>query len=135
MHLTRYTDHALRVLIYLALTRDRRVTIDAIAGHYGISRNHVAKVVRELGQLGYIRTIPGKNGGVHLALPPKAINLGTLIRQTEKNRELVECFGNSNRCRITPACVLADGLSRALDTFLDVLDRHSLVDVLPEEPP
>src|SRR3546814_5427067 len=73
MKLTLYTDYSLRVLMYLGIHGDRSVTIGEIASRHGISRNHVMKVVHELGQLGYLQTIRGKNGGIRLGRLPEQI--------------------------------------------------------------
>lgn len=135
MRLTRYTDYALRVLIFVALRRDHGVaTIQEIADGYGISRNHLMKVVHHLGRLGHLETARGKGGGLRLARPPEETRLGTLVGELEKGRVLVECFdGAANGCRITPACRLAPMLAEAERAFLDTLDRYTLADVLTRE--
>src|SRR3546814_19833482 len=91
MKLTLYTDYSLCVLMYLGIHGDRSVTIGEIASRHGISRNHVMKVVHELGQLGYLQTIRGKNGGIRLGRLHEQINVGRLVRETERNIEQVEC--------------------------------------------
>lgn len=134
MRLTRYTDYALRVLIYLGLEeRDRLVTIDEIAARYAISRNHIMKVVFELGQLGYVETVRGKNGGMRLAQPAEAINIGHVLRRTERDLALVECFQPDGQCCLAPACTLKGALEEALHAFLNVLDRYTLQDLLHPE--
>ena len=130
MRLTRYSDYALRVLMYMGVRGDQLVTIDEIAGAYDISRNHVMKVVYHLGQEGIIQTVRGRNGGMKLACEPAAINLGMLVRKTENDLALVECFGPGNRCCLTPACVLKQALGEALDAFLAVLDQYTLADLI-----
>src|SRR3546814_14828647 len=92
--------------MYLGIHGDRSVTIGEIASRHGISRNPVMKVVHELGQLGYLQTIRGKNGGIRLGRLPEQINVGRLVRETESNPELAECFGPAHHCRIASACVL-----------------------------
>lgn len=131
MRLTVYTDYALRVLMYVALHPDRRPTIAEVAGAYGISKNHVMKVVYELGVAGYVGTVRGQNGGVRLARPPEEINLGELVRRTESDMALVPCFdqGAANPCVITPACKLRRALHRARSAFLAVLDEYSLAEL------
>lgn len=133
MKLTLYTDYSLRVLMYLGIQGDRSVTISEIASRHDISRNHVMKVVHELGQLGYLQTTRGKNGGIRLGRAPGQINVGRLVRETEKNLELVECLGPDNHCRIASACVVKHTLSRALDAFFAVLDEYTLTDLLAPE--
>lgn len=132
MRLTSYTDYALRVLMYLALEQDRLVTIREIAESYDISRGHLMKIVNELNTKGYLEAIRGKNGGLRLRRPAEHINLGALIRETEPDLELVECFSRDNHCKITPACSLRSVLDSALGKFLDELDQYSLQDLLPE---
>jgi len=131
MQLTTYTDYSLRVLIYLASHDNRRVTITEMADAYQISRNHLVKVVHQLSQNGWITTIRGKSGGMHLAFPPEQINIGTVIRQTEPHMNLLECFDKeNNQCSIDPVCSLKRILYQARKAFNEVLDRHTLADAL-----
>ncbi|KHF40002.1 Rrf2 family transcriptional regulator [Halalkalibacter okhensis] len=131
MHLTSYTDYALRTLLYLS-TRDtiELAKIKDIATIYNISNNHMSKVVYELGQLGLIKTIRGKNGGIKLALDPKDINIGAVVRKTE-NLHIVECFDRKNNtCIISSACKLKFALNEALQAYLSVLDQYTLADII-----
>jgi len=131
MQLTQYTDFSLRVLIYLGIHQDRRVTITEISEAYDISRNHLVKVVHQLANNGWITTIRGKSGGMHLAFPPEQINIGTIIRQTEPHMNLLECFDKANdNCIISPSCSLKKTLHQARKAFMDVLDQHTLADSL-----
>lgn len=131
MRLTTYSDYAFRVLIFLALAGDQGSTIQAIAEHYGISRNHLMKVVQQLGQLGYIITTRGRGGGLRLSRPATDINLGQLVRQTEDDMVIVECFNPStNRCAISGVCRLKGVLGEALAAWLAVMDRYSLADLV-----
>lgn len=136
MHLTRYTDYSLRVLLFLATRGEERSTITEIAERFQISRNHLMKVVQELSRKGYVTTIRGKHGGLLLGRRPEEICLGTLVRETEHDLALVECFGKENQCVITPACRLRTVLDEALHAFLAVLDRYTLADMLggPQRP-
>jgi Rrf2 family nitric oxide-sensitive transcriptional repressor len=131
MRLTRYTDYALRVLLYLGANPDRLSTINEIAAYHNISRNHLMKVVHQLGSWGYIDTLRGKGGGIRLAHKPEEIMLGDVVRHTEGNLEIVECFtaGNSN-CIIQPGCRLKSVLNEALTSFLATLDLYTLADFL-----
>src|SRR3546814_826951 len=114
MRLTVYTDFSLRVLMYLALNTERRPTIGEIATSYRISRNHLMKVVYELGQAGYIETVRGKNGGLHLAREPRDVVLGEVVRRTEPDMALMPCFDPVQAsCVISPACVLRRALHEA----------------------
>ncbi len=131
MRLTAFTDYALRTLIYLGLNPDRLSTIDEICDAYAIPRNHLTKVVHLLGSSGWVQTVRGKGGGMRLALPPESIPLGDVIRLTESDFEMVECFnGATNRCVLSPACRLKSALKQATDAWFAVLDPLTLADML-----
>ena len=131
MRLTTFSDYSLRVLIYLAVHDDKLATIGQIAEAYAISANHLMKVVHYLAQAGYIETARGKGGGMRLGLAPENINIGELVRATEDNRKLVECFDPDNSdCRIETACALRGMLARALEAFFHSLDGHTLADLI-----
>lgn len=132
MHITRYTDYSLRVLIYVALKGDNLCTIRDIADSYNISKNHLMKVVQELNAKGYLQALRGKNGGLRLNRPPEAINLGQLVRDTEEDFALVECFSGGD-CNITPVCRLKGVFNKALQAFFTVLDDYTLADLLPPQ--
>src|SRR5512139_891028 len=126
MHLTRYTDYAMRVLVHLGVESDRLVSIAEIARAYGISQNHLMKVVHDLGKAGYLTSVRGRGGGIRLALPPEDINIGAIVRHTEEGFTLVDC----DHCIIGPACGLTGIVNEALAAFLGVLDRYTLADLL-----
>lgn len=131
MRLTVYTDFSLRVLMYVALHPERRPTIAEIAASYGISRNHLMKVVYELGVADYIVTVRGKNGGLRLARAPQDIVLGEVVRRTEPDMALVPCFDPLRPpCVITPACTLRRALHEARSAFIAVLDGYTLADLI-----
>ena len=131
MQLTLYTDYSLRVLIYLGLNRKRMATITEIADSYRISRNHLVKVVHNLAMQGFIVTTRGRGGGLALARAPLEINIGDVVRHTEVNFHLVECFDREhNTCPIAAACFLKDGLHEAQRAFMSVLDKYSLADIM-----
>jgi len=132
MRLTLHTDYGLRVLIFLAAKRGEPATIPEIAGAYGISRGHLMKVVSVLARLGYVTTTRGRKGGITLGMPPTEIRVGEVVRRTEENLALVECFsqGNHGGCRIDGACRLKGALAEALAAFLDVLDGYTLEDIV-----
>ncbi|MGM0766554.1 MAG: RrF2 family transcriptional regulator [Pseudomonadota bacterium] len=133
MHITRYTDYSIRVLIYLAVQGDRLTTIQEIADSYEISKNHLMKVVHQLNKKGYIETIRGKKGGMRLHMSPGDINMGILVRETEQDMSIVECFSSKNGCRITPVCGLKSIFAEALNAFLETLDKYTLADVIQEQ--
>lgn len=127
MRLTTYTDYALRTLMYLAVHRDRLATVQDIATLHDISKNHLTKVVHQLGKLGLIATVRGRNGGLKLGQEPQAINIGTVVRQTETDFQMAECFQPGGcACVHAPACILASTLAQATQAFLQVLDGVTL---------
>ena len=132
MRLTLYTDYSLRVLLYLGIKgEDRLSTIQEIADTYHISKNHLMKVTYDLGQLGLIETIRGRGGGIRLNKKPEEINIGQVVRHTEEDFHIVECFDNDNNmCKISPACRLKYALKEALHAYLNVLDGYTLADFL-----
>jgi Rrf2 family nitric oxide-sensitive transcriptional repressor len=126
MKLTRYTDYALRVMIHLGLHDQGLESISEIARAYGISHNHLMKVVQDLGSAGYVETLRGRSGGIRLARPPAEINIGQLVRHTEQDFALVDC----SSCTIAPACTLKGALAEATRAFLAVLDGYTVADLL-----
>ena len=131
MRITLHTDYALRTLMLLAIEPDRLHTIEEISTRYGISRNHLMKVVQTLAQGGFVASLRGRSGGLRLAHAPEAINLGDVIRVTEDNFHLVECFSTHEEgCVISPACQLRSVLHEALNAFLAVLDKYTLADLV-----
>ncbi|WP_176591173.1 Rrf2 family transcriptional regulator [Sphingobium sp. EM0848] len=124
MQLTRHTDYALRVLIHLVVAPSGRATIWEIADTYGLSRNHLMKVVHHLGQGGFLDTQRGRGGGFTLARPPETISIGEVVRHCEPDMNMADC----GSCAIRPACGLSGILKAATAAFLAVLDQHSLAD-------
>jgi len=132
MRLTNYTDYSLRVLIYLASKgKGEKATITEIAEAYGVSRNHLTKVIHQLGKMGVIKTIRGRGGGMVLYKDPRDIIIGEVVRETEEDFYLVECFDRQrNQCVITPTCELKSVFHEALVAYLDVLDSYTLADIV-----
>lgn len=130
MRLTVFTDFAFRVLIYLAVNPERRTTIRDIAERYGVSRNHLMKVVNHLTKANMVEAARGRKGGLTLARPASDITVGEVVRLAEEDFHLVECFRADNRCSITPGCGLPGILNEALSGFFDVLDGYSIEDLI-----
>ncbi len=129
MRLTSYTDYALRVLLYTAAA-DRNVTISQISDAFGISKEHLRKVVHSLSQGGYLNTTQGRNGGMRLARPPEQINVRDVVEQFE-NTTIVECFSSeTNTCPINGMCSLKRILYQAHKSFMDTLAQYHLSDLI-----
>lgn len=126
MRLTRFSDYAVRVMLYLAAQTDRLCSIAEIAKAYDISQNHLMKVVSDLAAHGYVQAQRGRHGGLRLARPASEINIGTLLRHTEGEIDLVGC----GTCKLAGACQLPAPLDMALEAFFSVLERYRLSDVL-----
>lgn len=131
MQLTQYTDYSLRVLIYLARKPEGVATISEIAEYHGISRNHLVKVIHNLAGKGFINTTRGRSGGMALTRAPEEINMGDVVRNTEANFYIAECFNTAqNRCVITRGCGLKSMFWEAQSSFLNTLDQYTLADVV-----
>lgn len=129
MQLTSFTDYGLRSLMYLAACTDRLSSVKEIADYYGISRNHLVKVVHRLAQLGYIETSKGKGGGIRLAWDARKMLMGDLVTALESSMNIAECFNrDTNTCQITNACQLKHYLYEASRAFTDVLNQYTLAD-------
>ncbi|WP_340123673.1 Rrf2 family transcriptional regulator [Methylobacter svalbardensis] len=130
MQLTQFTDLSLRLLIYLArLPEPGMATIAEIADYYQVSRNHLVKVANNLANQDFIMSTRGKGGGIQLARPAYAIGLGEVVRRTELNMNLVECFDiPTNQCRLIRNCFLKATLYEAQHAFMTVLDKYTLAD-------
>ncbi|MDO9422793.1 MAG: Rrf2 family transcriptional regulator [Methylobacter sp.] len=130
MQLTQFTDLSLRLLIYLArLPEPGMATIAEIAEYYQISRNHLVKVANSLANQGFITTTRGKGGGIQLARPANTIGVGEIVRKTEVNMNLVECFdAPNNQCRLIRNCFLKATLYEAQRAFMTVLDKYTLAE-------
>ena len=129
MRLTAFTDFGLRMLMRLAGSPERSFTTDEIAREFGISRHHLHKVVRELGQAGYLTTRRGAGGGFRLAVPAEQVTIGAVVRRLEAPQPLVECFRvDGGACALTPRCLLRRRLALAREAFLAELDRTTLAE-------
>jgi Rrf2 family transcriptional regulator, nitric oxide-sensitive transcriptional repressor len=131
MRLTLHTDYGLRLLMLLAADPDAILTIEEAARRYRVSRNHLMKVTQTLIRAGFVDGARGRGGGLRLSRPATAINLGAVVRATEENLNLVECFEpETNACVLAPACGLRGPLREALSAFLAALDKYSLADLI-----
>lgn len=130
MRLTLHTDFALRVLIQAGLADGGLTTINEIAESFGISKNHLMKVVNDLSRKGYLETLRGRNGGIRLMRAPEQINIGQVVRDTEEELEILGCLRQTGYCRIEDACVLKGAVREATEAFLGVFDRYTLADLI-----
>ena len=136
MRLTMHTDFALRLLMLLALEPDTLHTIEEVANRYRISKNHLMKVVYQLGLTGMVETVRGRKGGLRLNREPADINIGEVVRNTETDFYMAECFDPSgDQCLYSPACVLKDVLHSATAAYLGVLDNVTLESLISTRKP
>ena len=130
MELSRFTDYALRVLIYAASREGEKITLAELTQVYRISHHHLVKIVHFLGKEGYLHNRRGRSGGIVLGRKAEEIGVGEVIRKTETHLNLVECFDQENSfCRISPACRLRGIVAEARDAFLKVLDSYTVADL------
>ena len=130
MRLTNFTDYAFRMLMLAAVHGDRLITIEEASQVYNISRAHLMKITNTLTRAGYLKAVRGRSGGLMLAKPPRQICLGDVVRATEPDFSLVECFATGNECTLTRACRLRGILHEGLDAFSAVLDKYTLADLM-----
>ena len=131
MQLTRHTDYALRVLMYLAAHPGQIITVAELAKFYDISANHLVKVVHGLVEHGFLRTTRGKHGAMQLACDSEKITIGKVVRRMENHFKLVECFDSEQPgCALDGACRLKNLLARAAEDFLQSLDAVTLADMI-----
>lgn len=133
MRLTQWTDYSLRVLMYCAACRDRPKppTVAEIAQAHGISRSHLMKIVMAMASYGWLETTRGRGGGLRLLKPAEALRLGEVVRRTETDLNLVECFDKrANSCKLDGHCRLKGVFRQAVDGFLETLDTYTLADLM-----
>lgn len=137
MRLTDYTDYSLRVMLYLAVRGEGLATIQEISDAYGISKNHLMKVVQRLGELVWVDTVRGRNGGLRLFPHSTRLTVGEVVRATENDFALVGCFAEgetARACAIEPQCRLKGVLAAARAAFFAELDRHTLGEIAQPAP-
>jgi Rrf2 family nitric oxide-sensitive transcriptional repressor len=130
MQISRYADYSLRVLFYLTVRPDARVTLAQVSDFYGISVEHLRKVVHRLAKLGYLRTYQGKGGGFELAGLPDTVNVGEVLAGIEGGKPMIDCMGID--CRLSNSCSLAVALDRAQRAFFDTLREYTLADMVSD---
>jgi Rrf2 family nitric oxide-sensitive transcriptional repressor len=133
VRLTQWTDYSLRVLMYCAVTEGRGSlpTVAEIAQTHGISRSHLTKIVMTLAAQGWLENSRGRGGGLRLRVPASSVKVGEVVRQSEADFQLVECFdATGNTCRMAGRCRLQGVLGQAMDAYLAVLDSVTLADLV-----
>jgi Rrf2 family nitric oxide-sensitive transcriptional repressor len=136
MTLNLFTDYSLRVLMYAALPEFERFSLDDVSSAYGISRDHVAKVVQRLVHAGYLTSQRGRGGGISLAKSATEIRIGDVVRETGGHSPFVECFDpGTNTCRLMGSCQLQGMLAKAVNAFQSVLDSYTLADLVSKPRP
>ena len=130
MRLTSFTDYGLRALMRMAGAPGRAFSTAELAAEFGVSRNHLAKVISALSAAGIVETRRGGGGGAMLARPAAEIGIGEVVRLLEAEQALVECFAAGNSCVLTPRCRLKSRLAAAEAAFLAELDRSTLADCI-----
>ena len=135
MHLNSFTDYGLRMLMRMASAPKQPLSTAKLADEFGLSRNHLTKIMQQLARGGIVETRRGSGGGAVLCKDPADIRLGDVVRLLERGQALVECFKpGGGDCTINGCCQLKSRLRRAESRFLDDLDRSTLRDIaLPPE--
>jgi Rrf2 family nitric oxide-sensitive transcriptional repressor len=135
MRLAEYTDYTLRVLMYCAAHRNELVTIGELAERHAVSRNHLMKIVNDLARQGVLETTRGRGGGLRLLKDPASIRIGDVVRQSETDFRLVECFDpGTNMCTLTPSCRLKHLFDAALRAYFKELDGATLAEIASPAP-
>jgi Rrf2 family transcriptional regulator, nitric oxide-sensitive transcriptional repressor len=130
MRLAEYTDYTLRVLMYCAARPRQLVTIGELAEHHALSKNHLMKIVNDLARQGVIATTRGRGGGLRLLKDPADIRVGDVVRASETDFRMVECFDSgTNACTLSPNCRLKHVLGAAMQAYFRELDAATLADI------
>jgi Rrf2 family iron-responsive transcriptional regulator len=135
MRLTRQTNYAIRILMYCAANNGRLSRIPEIAAAYTVSELFLFKILQPLVEHGRVQTVRGRNGGVRLGRPADQITLFDVVRVTEENFAMAECFeSDAAECPLVDSCALNGALREALNAFFEVLMRHSIADLIAAKP-
>lgn len=129
MRLTTRTNLALRTLMVCAVNADRIVRKADVAKTINASENHLAQVINQLGQAGFITTLRGRHGGFTLALPANQISVGAVFRSFEADLPFIECLSDKNTCPLKGVCRMGEHLSAAVEAFYATLDPLRLSDL------
>jgi Rrf2 family nitric oxide-sensitive transcriptional repressor len=131
MRMTLQTDYALRMLIYLAVHDPKPSTVHDVAESYGISRNHLLKIVLKLRDMGLVATARGRSGGIRLAVLPETVNVGAVVRDLGGDFPVVECMkAHGGACVLSPICRLKSVVREAIGAYLSVFDEYTLADLV-----
>lgn len=128
MHLSKFTYYSFRTLVYLANNRENVFTTEELSDRLEVSRHHLKKIINKLGKTEFIISTKGRTGGIMLGLDPRDINLGELIRITEKNLNMDECFYKNN-C-LNSDCKIKGVMQNALNEFINEFSKYYLSDIL-----
>ncbi|MDS0527756.1 Rrf2 family transcriptional regulator [Clostridium sp. SHJSY1] len=130
MNLSKFSDYAFRILIYLAENQEKLCTVEELASSLGVSEHHIKKIVHHLAKTEYITSTKGRNGGLKLGMEPKDINLGKILIITEENLNVSECFSSAKHGCNYSTCKFKSILGEALNAFIDEVSKHTLQDIL-----
>lgn len=131
MQLSKFTDYTFRALIYLAMHQEELCTVEQLASTLNVSEHHLKKVIHKLAKTDYVTSIKGRMGGLKLGVAPKEINLGQVLRITEDNLNIVECFNKECVCEfMNMECKLKNVVQRSLDKFIEEFSNYTLEDIL-----
>ena len=128
MKLRLQTDYALRTLILLG-HENRKMTANEIADAFLISKDHLVKVIQQLSRLGYVRALPGRNGGVVLTRNSSEIMVRDVIQSMEGANGVLECVHNPTVCPMEPGCHLRRVLMKAEKAFYEAFGAVSIADL------
>lgn len=135
MRLTRQTNYAVRIMMYCAANSGRLSRIPEIASAYGVSELFLFKILQPLVEARLVETVRGRNGGVRLGRPASEITLFDVVRVTEENFAMAECFENdAAECPLIDSCALNSALREALNAFFAVLSRYTIADLIAARP-
>lgn len=132
MQLSKFTDYAFRALMYLATHTEKLYTVDEIAKSLDVSEHHLKKIINKLAKTEYVISIKGRNGGLQLGKKPNEINLGDVLKVTESNLKIVECFENNKHCSLftNNQCKLKNIVASSLEKFALEFSSYTLADII-----